>query len=948
MPASGMASFGSYSLSPSRRQLLREGAAVHLGTRAMDLLIALVENAGSVLTHRQLLERAWPGLTVEEANLRVHISTLRKSLGEDGGNGQYIENLVGRGYCFVAPVTWSEVVDAPARPQPQARASPSVPRLRQRLPLPPARIIGFGDLVPSLVGELDRHRFVTLVGAGGIGKTTAAVLVGEAVRSERNGDLIFLDLSPVRDPALLASVLASMLGVVSKPGHTEDAIVAHLQGTSALLILDSCEHLVDAAATLCERLFLELPELQILATSRESLRASGEHVHILQPLATPTEGASLTAAEALCYPAVQLFMDRAATSGHRAPLEDAQASLVGGICRRLDGVALAIELVASRAGTFGLEGVADMLCESFQLHGQGRRSAPARHQTLEALFDWSYALLAPRDQKVLQRLAMFTGFFTLKDALVVATDEEDDRLSVANAVTGLVDKSLVWTSAGGSPVQFRLLDTTRAFAARKLVESGDLDRVARRHLRHVMNILKEDKLDTAIFSGRDLSAHASRLGDVRAALNWARDDPHDAVDFVHLAAVAAPLFLGLCLLGECEHWCRLGLEAIGSPTEGQHVQLLLLEGLAIGAMFTQGNRGTISAAIRHGQALAAQLGELSHELHLLAGEHIFVTRLGDFAGALRVAERCAALSRRHGEPDVLAMADWMMGCCHHLLGDQLKGQNLTERGFEHLAVADAPNVDYFGFDHRVRAIEVLARAAWLRGDVVRAAQLAEDVIREADRRGHPVSICIALIYATTVALWSEDADLAGQRIGRLLAHASRHALTPYRVVGEGLMGQLAVQRGDLAEGVSAIERALTYCQIEGHQVLSTEMMASLARGQAALGQIQDARATIEAALEHARVAGGACNLAELILVRAELELAVGGGADVVDRSIQEALRVSRAQAAHHLELKAALLNHRLHGRADTQALLAECVARVSPACASIYGLSPGGPLGERS
>lgn len=950
--ATGVASFGAYALNPSRRQLLRDGAVVHLGTRAMDLLIALVENSGRVLTHRQLLERAWPGLTVEDANLRVHISALRRSLGDDGGQGQYIENLVGRGYCFVAPVTWAQnpaaqntaMPPAPARPS-GAPASPV--RLRQRLPLPPARIIGLNDLLQSLIRQLDQQRFITIVGAGGIGKTTVAVLIGQHVQSERGGDVIFLDLSPVRDPSLLASALASTLGVVSKPGHTEETIVAHLQGTKALLILDSCEHLVDAAASLCERLFAELDELQILATSREALRVSGEHVHILQPLEPPPEGIGLTAADALAFPAVQLFMDRAATSGHRASLEDAQAELVADICRRLDGVALAIELVASRAGTFGLQGVAGMLRESFQLHGQGRRSAPARHQTLEALFDWSYALLSQRDQKVLQRLAIFTGFFTLKDALAVASDSEEDQLSVANAVTGLVDKSLIWTSASGSPVYFRLLDTTRAFAARKLEEAGERDRIAGHHLQHILHVLKDDKLDTAIFSGRDISAHAPRLGDVRAALNWARDDTKSSADFVHLAAVAAPLFLGLSLLAECEHWCRLGLEALGEENEGQHVQLLLLEGLAIGAMFTQGNRSTISSAIRSGQSLAARLNEASHELHLLAGEHIFITRLGDFAGALGVAERCMELSTRIGSPGVLAMADWMMGCSHHLLGDQLKGQLFTERGFEHLSFTDAPNVAYFGFDHRVRAIEVLARVAWLRGDIPRSAQLAHDVISEADHRSHPVSICIALIYGTTVALWNEETDLADQRIRRLIEHASRHALTPYRVVGEGLMGQLAVQLGDTAKGVSAIERALTYCHIEGHQVLATEMMASLARGQAALGLIDAARSTAAGAIEHARVAGGACNLADLVLVQAELEIIGGGSIESIDRLVQNALLVAGQQSAHHLELKAAILNHNLHKRPDTAALLSECRGRVSHDCAAHYATATRDMLASR-
>ncbi|OYW25271.1 MAG: hypothetical protein B7Z44_19330, partial [Caulobacter sp. 12-67-6] len=281
----------------------------------MDLLIALVENSGKVLTHRQLLAHAWPGLTVEEANLRVHISALRKTLNGGEAHGEYIENLVGRGYCFVAPVSWSDTASGPTHASVSglgdgAPDEPVKPQIRpaQRLPLPAARIVGLDPLVDDLVGMLNDQRFVTLVSPGGMGKTTAALFVGHAIQTRKDGDVAFVDLSPVRDPNLVPSALATTLGIVSKPGQTEDIIVAQLQGRPMLLILDNCEHLIDAAAALCARLFGELPKLRLLATSREALRVEGEHVHLLPPLAAPPEGAALTAAEALTFPAVQLFM----------------------------------------------------------------------------------------------------------------------------------------------------------------------------------------------------------------------------------------------------------------------------------------------------------------------------------------------------------------------------------------------------------------------------------------------------------------------------------------------------------------------------------------------------------------------------------------------------------------------------------------------------------------
>lgn len=886
----------------------------------MDLLIALVENAGQVLTHRQLLAHAWPGLTVEEANLRVHISALRKTLADGRTEGEYIENLVGRGYCFVAPVIWS----SPALAVTADEAPPVAPRSRptQRLPLPATRVVGLDPLVAHLVETLNERRFVSLVSPGGMGKTTAAIIVGQAIQASGE-DVVFVDLSPVRDPSLVASGLAASLGIVSKPGQTEENIIAQLQGRQMLLILDNCEHLIEAAAALCGRLFEELPKLRLLATSREAMRIDGEHVHLLPPLATPREGARHTAAEALTFSAVQLFMDRAATSGHRAPLDDESAAVVADICRRLDGMALAIELAASRAGTFGLRGVADMLSDNVRLYWEGRRGAPARHQTLDAVFDWSYALLSPRDQRVLRRLSIFAGPFTLKDALTVAASGDEDKLAVASALTGLVDKSLIWTSASGSPVYFRLLDTIRAFASAKLQEADESHLVANRLTRHLIDVLRADKLDTAIFSGRDLSGHAVRVGDIRSSLRWCLSHEDRRGEFIELTALSASLFLGLALLGECESWCRTALEAMKDEDRGTHVELLLLEGLTIGGMFTHGNRGTINSAITHGQALAARLDEPSHELHLLGGEHILLTRVGNFGGSLVVAERCAKLSAAVGTPEALAMAEWMIGCSHHLLGDQLKSQLFGERGFAHVPIAAPTNVDYFGYDHRVRAMEIMSRTLWLRGDTSRSQRFAEDSIREADRRGHPVSICIALMYTGEVALWNEDLDLAEHRLSGAIEHASRHALAPYRIVSEGLLGALAVLRGQVEEGVHTMERALAFCQIEDHHVITVEIMVNLARAQMQLGLVDAGRATVAATLEKVSAFGGSCLLSDLWLCHAELEAAAGAPAQSIDQLMRDAFDVARSQSAHHLELKIALARHRLNPREETASALAD-------------------------
>ena len=238
----------------------------------------------------------------------------------------------------------------------------------------------------------------------------------------------------------------------------------YLRDKRVLLILDNCEHLIDAAAALAARIFAAAPLVHILATSREALRVEGEQVHRLEPLAVPPEDPGLTAAAALTFPAVQLFMERAVASGARVDLGDADAAIVAGICRKLDGVALAIELAAGRVQAYGLEQTAALLDERLSLLWQGQRTAPPRHQTLHAMLDWSYGLLSDPERLVFRRLAAFVGSFTLEAALAVATSATIDNATLFNTIDSLIAKSMVATRSIGAMMRYRLQATTRAYA----------------------------------------------------------------------------------------------------------------------------------------------------------------------------------------------------------------------------------------------------------------------------------------------------------------------------------------------------------------------------------------------------------------------------------------------------------------------------------------------------
>jgi predicted ATPase/DNA-binding winged helix-turn-helix (wHTH) protein len=542
-------SFGPFSLLVAGRLLKRADEPIPLGGRALDVLITLTERAGEVVSYRELISIAWPNVTVDEANLRVQVATLRKALSDGEHGARYISNVTGRGYCFVASVSRS------TGRLTVAEGSSDGEQLRK---LPPrlARMVGREEAVRAVSEQLAAERFVSIVGPGGIGKTTVAISVAHALLNGFGDAVSFVDLSLLTNPRLVPTAVASALGFMIQAHDPFGSLVAFIGDKKLLLILDNCEHVIDSAAELAERVVSEAPQAHILATSREALRVEGERVHFLYSLACPPGHADLTATEVLRYPAAQLFMERAAASGHGAGLSDIEAPIVGTICRRLDGIALAIELAASRAGSLGIRGIAELLDNRFSLLWHGRRTALPRHQTLNAMLDWSYNLLPEPERAVLRRLSVFVGDFTVEAARSVAFETEGEEASTADALDSLLAKSLISTSWISGSTYYRLLDTTRAYARAKLADRGEEARVARRHAEFYSVFLQSDEIMRSRIGKHDLSKYAPHIGNVRAALEWALSDRDDPAFGVALVAQSAPLLLGLSLLEECRRFLR--------------------------------------------------------------------------------------------------------------------------------------------------------------------------------------------------------------------------------------------------------------------------------------------------------------------------------------------------------------------------------------------------------
>ncbi len=514
--------FGRFLLEPGEHRLLCDGKPVALGGRGFDLLVALVARAGRLVTKNELLTLVWPGLVVEENNLQVQISALRKLLGPSA-----LATIPGRGYRFELPVESIASIEATpaddARPEklPAAFGVTASERVATNVPARLPTLFGRGQDVEAIKSLLLPHAVVTIVGAGGIGKTRVAQGVASQLATERAADFAdgvwWVDLAPVSDGTAVPAAVARVLGTVlsSERPHTT-TLAAVLAPLHMLLVLDNCEHVTDEVASLVEAVCAAAPGVRMLATSQETLKVTDEHVYRLGVLAMPSGNAT---AEAMRAGAVELFAARAQAVAPHFVLGPDNVEAIVEICRRLDGIPLAIELAAARVPLLGVEGLRSRLGERFNVLTAGARAVLRRHQTLRATLEWSHGLLTAEEQRVFRRLGVFAGSFTLEAAQHVARDAQIDGWAALDHLGALVDKSLVL--AEGEPVpRYRLLETTRAYALERLGEAGETAATLRLHAEALLERLRALD-DVLVRRGRLVHEDAGpELDNLRAALAW--------------------------------------------------------------------------------------------------------------------------------------------------------------------------------------------------------------------------------------------------------------------------------------------------------------------------------------------------------------------------------------------------------------------------------------------
>jgi len=623
LPVSTPLHFGRFELRPAERLLLDDGQPAALGVRALDVLIALAQRRDQVVGQDELIDLAWPGLVVEPNNLQVQISALRKLLGPEA-----IATVKRRGYQFTAALREAGSAHAAASAGAGAEPSPAPDRLPQMR----TRFIGREQALADCAGLLVRAPLLTLTGTGGSGKTRLAIELAQRQLATLASGAWFVDLAALQDGQRLPAAVASAVG--ARQDTTADALCAHIGGASALLVLDNCEHLVDAVARLVDRLLAGCAGLRILATSREPLGLPGEQIFAVGSLDSD---------------AVHLFVDRAQLAKPDFALTAANAPVIAEICRRLDGIALAIELAAARVRMFAVDEIRARLDDRFRFL-TGSSHAPPRHRTLSATLQWSVKLLSAPEAQVFARLSVFVGGCTLAAAAVGAgIDDEYEALQI---VTQLHDKSLLAMASETLPEpRFRMLETVRQFAQDLLDEAGEAQAVRARCLAHFVAFAEEAG---GHLHGPGEHAWLRRLkaeqDNLIAAHDWCAHLPDGAhAGWRFVAALgrywtfAGPLDVGY----------RLGTAALARDAHGLDDAL---RGKALLAMsHIAYKRGFYDEALRRadqGGELAASADDAEHTAVALSLRANAWHALGRADEALSAYEQATELLRSRGVPDI--------------------------------------------------------------------------------------------------------------------------------------------------------------------------------------------------------------------------------------------------------------------------------------------------------
>ena len=892
-------SFGPFELWPDRRLLLRDSYPLKIGGRAFDLLHIFVDRAGGVVTKGELIDFVWPNVFVHDTNLKVTISSLRRLLGETAPHPTYIATIPGRGYRFIAPVI------ALAEPTAEPFFAPVPPEL-SRLP-PLGEIVGRGREIGAAVEMLGQRRMVSIVGPGGIGKSTVAIAAARRLSEAFPDGVYFVDLSLTQDDQLVPTVVASALGVRGSPTDVTAAVVESVVNRRKLILLDNCEHVVRGVQALASRILESGAASRLLLTSRERIGTRDETLLLLGALPFPEGGVARTSEDALKYPAIQLFLLRA-LEWTEFEFRPEQAAVISQICKSLDGLPLALELVAAQLNRHEPEDLLALLDSHLATFDNRNSEAPSRQQTLWATLDWSYRLLAADEALVFRFLSVFAGAFDLEGVLAVMGPFGLDAYRVTITVGSLVSKSLVVAQVEDSVMNYRLLDSARGYAAEQARQDGRLQAARENYALYLASLLEkagEEWVWREVTDWR--SRYKPQLNELRQALDWCfgeGDRPDLGVRLTTAALLLWDEHSGVLeARGRIEQALayadgaegRCDLQSMARLTRAHAWGFLYAEQISPESV------GKWNAAIRY----AEQAGDVETQLRAFWGYAVYLSHTGHCEQALIFLDRFRELAIQIGENSVLPDGEWLYAQTEIYLA---RLGSARER-FEALAKANPlagarTRVGRFVVDRCMTVRTYLALVLWITGEPTRALAFADEVSNFDEEAQHLISQIVHVAWTRLpIALWNHDWLALSELTTTLRSLLEIENIAVWYPVLQFHQALVEYYAGD-KDAVQDIRKAVDGVRASNLILRLPAYLGVLAELLRQDGRLLEARDVIDEALAAADRYDMHWCTPELLRISAGVRLACGDRLAAIEK-FGEAAAAALAIGANHFALRAA-------------------------------------------
>jgi predicted ATPase/DNA-binding winged helix-turn-helix (wHTH) protein len=921
---------GAWEVDGDRRELRAHGQLVPIGSRAFEIIEKLAESAGHVVTKDELVAHVWRGIVVEDNTLKVHIHAIRKALGPDR---TLLKTDPGRGYRLLG--RWTTKLDDKPKDD-IGPTGPSTTRddlFRSNLPAASFTIVGRTSALRQLRDFVTAYRAVTLVGPPGIGKTTLAIELARDLRAEFDDCACLVELAPLVNPNLVLPTVASTLGLnFESERPTAEAVAQGIGGRRLVLLLDNCEHVLEATAELSGALMRHCPHTLLLATSREAMKTPGEHVYRVPPLEVP-KSTHPRPERLLEFSAVELFVGRTQALDDRFAPGPSELSKIAAICRHLDGIPLAIEFAAARAATLGVGQVEAGLRNHFEVLTNRRRTALPRHRTLRAALDWSYELLTEAERILLHHLALFAGGFTLEAAVEVTGSAIAGN--ILDALDSLVAKSLV--TLDESEGRWRLLETIRIYALEKLRLTSEADLAAARHARFYRHMIVTGITDVDATSSV-LIPYLQEIDNVRAAIDWSFSETGEAAIGVDLTAAYTSVWLQFFFYAECRERSESALShqtPSDNPNTPTHLRLRL--GLGRALLHTMGPPDQAEFNLSEASRIAEALNDLNVQVAALNDLHTAYRFRGQYGQAGAVTDRLRRIAAQSGDLVAVIKADWQMGLSLLTDGRLREAQHHLEAVIKSVAVIEDDRLWHmYRSNDQAAARAMMARALCLRGFIDRAFSEAELSIDEVTSSNSQAAFCRVHYYGLVrVSLMTGDLVAADREISRLIEAATISDVPFWKTVGTFLEGRRLVLQEKFAPAVTVLRKAFDICRRTGWQVSYPEYRGALAEALAGLGQLDAALTAVDEAI--ARAGHGSNSqgwyVPELLRIKGEILLQQGSIESIAlaEHCYIEAVELAQEQGALLWELRVALSHARLRIRhqklGEARQLLAPVYAR---------------------